>query len=313
MSFNKLSTILITGGTGLVGTALTNILRAQGYQNVLAIGSQDADLTDWQQTKALFEKHRPEYIFHLAAAVHGIMGNMRKKSEMFEKNILINTHVTKAATVVGVKKIVAMGTVASYPYPPEKLPLTEDLIWRGEPHPSENAYGHAKRALLADLCARQESTGMDYAFALSTNLYGPNDNFDIEYGHVIPSLIRKFYEAKQTRASITIWGDGTPARDFIYALDAARALLLLMENGSGVYNLATGTSHSIKDVVTILANYTEMQEFVQWDATKPNGQGYRSYDVKRLNALGFLPEISLQQGVLQTYDWYTANATTARK
>jgi len=313
MNIDKSSRILITGGTGLVGRALEKLLQTEGYSNVSAIGTPHVDLTDLKETAVFFEKTQPEYVFHLAAAVHGIMGNMQKKGEMFEKNILINTHVTKACVAVKVKKIVAMGTVASYPYPPEKLPLSEDLIWRGEPHPSENAYGHAKRSMLADLAARRESNGLDFAFALSTNLYGPHDNFDTKFGHVIPSLIRNFYEAKQLKTFVTAWGDGSSSRDFIYSDDAATALLLMMQKASGVYNLASGVSHSIKEVVSILAEYTDMQKSVFWDITKPNGQGYRSYDVTRLKSLGFSPKTSLKEGLLYTYDWYAANVKTARK
>lgn len=313
MTLKKSSNILITGGTGLVGKALTKTLHNKGFDNVNAIGSQNVDLTDLKETLKFFEKTRPEYVFHLAAAVHGIMGNMTKKGDMFEKNILINTHVTKAATAVNVKKIVAMGTVAAYPYPPEKLPISEDFIWKGEPHPSENAYGHAKRAMLADLAARRESNGPDFVFAISTNLYGPNDKFDIEFGHVIPSLIRNFYEAKQSNTFVTAWGDGSSSRDFIHSEDAAEALILMMEKASGVYNLASGISHSIKDAVTILADYTQMQNQVRWDTSKPNGQGYRSYDVTRLGSLGFSPKYSFKEGLQQTYDWYVINNKTARK
>jgi GDP-L-fucose synthase len=313
MGVDKSSRILITGGTGLVGSALGRFLNTEGYTNVASIGTQDVDLTNLQETLDFFHKSQPEYVFHLAAAVHGIMGNMQKKGEMFEKNILINTHVTKATVTTKVKKIVAMGTVASYPYPPERLPLTEDLIWNGVPHPSENAYGHAKRTLLADLCARNESNGLEFVFALSTNLYGPHDNFDTKYGHVVPSLIRNFYEAKQSKSSVNVWGDGSSSRDFIHSDDAGAALALMMQKASGVYNLASGISHSIKDVVSILAEYTDMKDYVHWDTDKPNGQGYRSYDITRLNSLGFSPKISLKKGLTDTYDWYKENANTARK
>ncbi|OYW20449.1 MAG: hypothetical protein B7Z52_02285 [Burkholderiales bacterium 12-64-5] len=165
----------------------------------------------------------------MAGFVRGIMGNMESKAESFLKNLLINTHVIDAAQTVGVKKIVAMGTVAAYPDPAPAYPITEDMIWSGAPHTSENSYGQAKRAMLAMLQAYQESYGLPFVFAISTNLYGPYDNFDVKHGHVIPSLIRKFYEAKCDGGTVTVWGDGSAQRDFMYIDDTAAALVACME------------------------------------------------------------------------------------
>jgi GDP-L-fucose synthase len=305
--------ILITGGTGLVGTALQEKLVAEGYENVYTLSSKECDLTNLEKTVTFFELVKPNYVYHLAAAVYGIMGNMSNKAMVFLRNILINTHVLEASRLAGIKKVVAMGSASSYPYPPPELPLSEKIFWMGEPHHSENSYGHAKRSMLAQLNAYQESYGMEFAFVISTNLYGPNDKFDSEFGHVIPSLIRKFYEAKMKGSNVNIWGDGSACRDFLYASDAAEALMLIMKRISGVVNMASGTVSSIKEVVDHLSTHVGMKNHVVWDPSKPNGQEYRSFDLSRLATVGFVPKISLKKGLSQAYMWYENNVHLARK
>lgn len=305
--------ILITGGTGLMGQALASTLKHQGYKNIYSLSSQDIDLTNLDMTIGLFQKIKPTHVFHMAAAVHGIMGNLQNKGSIFLKNILINTNVIEAARLLNVKKIVAMGSVCAYPYPPPSLPLSEEMIWQGEPHAAENSYAHAKRAMLAQLMAYKESYNMDFVFVLSTNLYGPHDKFDIQFGHVVPSLIRKFYEAKQSGSDVVVWGDGSSSRDFIYSQDAAEALILMMKKAEGTINLASGLVYSIKDVVNILATHTQMKDHIIWDTSKPNGQGYRSYNLNKLLQLGFKPKTSLEKGLLDTYNWYSTHIETARK
>ena len=302
--------IVVTGASGLVGKNLVSYLTAQGYKNVISVTSADCDLTDWGATKAFFENAKPTHVFHMAGHVFGLMGNMRDQGRAFLQNQLINTNVVEAGKQVAINKIVAMGTVAMYPYPMPSDPLREDTIWMGEPHGSERGYGHAKRGMLAQLDLYHESYGLDYAVALSTNLYGPHDRFNIETGHVIPSLIRKFYEAKNSGGTVTVWGDGSPVRDFIYIDDTVRALDAIMQNGTGAINLATGITHSIHETATILADYTGVP--ITWDATKPNGQVHRAYDISKISALGFTAKTDLATGLQLTYDWYAANAATAR-
>jgi GDP-L-fucose synthase len=305
--------ILITGAGGLAGRNLLEHFQAAGFTNICGLTSKDCDLTDLAATTARFEREQPAYVFHMAGHVFGIMGNMKNQGAAYFNNTLINTHVVEACRRVAVKKIVAMGTVAMYPDPLPSNPLREATIWQGAPHHSEHGYAHAKRGMLAQLAAYNESAQLDYAFALSTNLYGAYDRFNIETGHVIPSLIRKFYEARHNDGTVTVWGDGSAQRDFLYIKDAARALHLMLAEMSGVINLATGTVNTIRAAVQILATHTGLQDRVVWDASKPNGQVVRAYDVQKLTAAGFTPAYSLAQGLLETYEWYAANQATARK
>lgn len=307
------SKILITGGNGLVGRALIKELENQGFHQIIAPRSQECDFTHMTDTLTLFEKTQPDYVFHLAAAVYGIMGNMQNKGISFLHNTLINTHIIEACRKYAVKKVVAMGTGCVYPYPSPAALLSENIIWQGEPHPSENSYAHAKRAMLAQLNAYQESDNLDFAFVISGNLYGPHDKFDIEHGHVTPSLIRKFYEASKIKGKVNIWGNGSARRDFLYSEDVARALILIMQQYRGPINMGSGQVNSIKDIVDILADYTQLKNNIVWDESKPNGQEYRAYELSKLFALGFKPQINLSEGIQRTYDWYATNENSARR
>lgn len=305
--------IIITGGTGLVGTALTAALADAGFNNVLSLGSTDCDLLDWRSARQFFLDHSCEYLVHLAARVYGIMGHTHNKGRAFLENVLINTHCIEAARLAGVRKIVAMGSVCVYPDPPPGLPLREDMVWSGKPHSSEDSYGQAKRAMLAQLIAYQEQYQLPYAFVISSNLYGPNDRFDAEFGHVAPSLVRKFHEAKVTDSEVMAWGTGTAQRDFTYSGDAARALIAIMECVEGAVNLGSAHVHSIREVVDTLAQITGLEGRVVWDRDKPDGRDSSTYDVSKLFASGYRPQVSLAAGLRATYEWYAANAHSARK
>lgn len=308
----KDASILITGASGLVGSALKESLLAEGYSNVHGLSSKQCDLTDWHATKHYFSAHKPDYVFHMAACVYGIMGNMKNKGRSYLENTLINTHTVEASHLAGVKKIVAMGSGCVYPYPPPGEPLKEAMIWLGPPHASEDSYAHSKRAMYAQLEAYKENYDLPYAFVISGNMYGPGDKFDPEYGHVTPALVRKFYEAKQNDTDVSVWGNGSAKRDFMYSKDAGRALVAIMQSLEGAVNLGSGHVHAIRDIVEILEDEADMKGRVAWDASKPNGQEYRSYDLSALRSTGFSPRYTLDQAVRETYRWYAANVTTAR-
>jgi GDP-L-fucose synthase len=305
-------TILVTGANGLVGHNLVSELKRRGFRSLLTPGSQDCDLSNQAQVDNYFEKSRPAYVFHMAGRVRGLGGNMHDQGAAYLDNLRINTNVVEASRKSGVKKIVAMGTVAMYPDPPSSMPFKEEEIWMGVPHRSEYGYAQAKRAMLAQLEAYHDNYGMPYAVAISTNLYGPFDRFNPLTGHVIPSLIKKFFDALENHTPVEIWGDGSAQRDFLHVCDTVTGLLLIMEAGEGVINLASGQTSRIRDVVRILTDITKMHDRVRWDTSKPNGQVSRAYDISKLRDLGFSCQYDLVTGITETYKWYQENQESAR-
>jgi GDP-L-fucose synthase len=287
-------------------------LTSAGYANVITATSKDVDLTDQRATESFFTKHRPALVFHLAARVWGIMGNMSNKGIAYLENTRINTNVVDASRLVGVKKIVAMGSAAIYS-DNVRLPMSEDQIWNGAPHHSEAPYAHSKRGMLAHLEAYREQYGLEFAFGISTNLFGPFDKFDENFGHVIPSLISKFYRGTTLGKAVSVWGTGKAERDFLYSADAALALRLIAEQYSGPINIASGESVSIRHTVNSLKEISGYRGEVEWDATKPDGQKLREYDISRLKALGFKTQMSFEKSLEETYSWYKANAAVARR
>ena len=191
------------------------------------------------------------------------------------------------------------------------MPIAETSIWMGLPHASEQAYAHAKRAMLAQLQAYKVQYGFSYAYPILTNIYGPGDRFDKVNGHVIPSLVAKFFEAARSGQSVEVWGSGAAERDFIHAADAARAILSIADNHEGAINVASGRVVRIRDIVEILQKHSGVRSVV-WDKTKPDGQMMRRYDVSMLKDLPFVPEVRLEDGLAQTYDWFAQNHPNVR-
>ncbi len=305
--------VLITGASGLVGRNLKEHLLSQGFTKVLSPSSAECDLTRRETVSAYFAHHKPDYVFHMAGLVRGLLYNANNQGESFLKNTLINTHVIDACRNAEVKKVVAVGSVAMFPELNSVRPLTEDDVWNGPPHHSQYGYAQAKRAMLAQLQTYESSYGMKYAFAFAVSLFGPHDRFNTETGHVVPSLVKKFHEATLNKTPITVWGDGSAHRDLLYIQDCSRALYAIMDNAAGPINLASGTTRKIRDVVEILAEYTGTRDQVIWDATKPSGYIFRAYDVSRLNATGFACEYTLEQALPETYDWYANHIDSARR
>lgn len=303
--------VLVTGSGGVLGKALLDILR-QRVDALYAPTRADFDLLDEAAVNAAWRDFAPTVVFHLAGRVTGVQGNISFGGQAFYENAKINLNVIEASRLAGARKIVAAGTTAIYS-DLAPLPMSETDLWLGAPHGSEGPYGHAKRAMLAHLEAYKSQYGLDFGYLICTNLYGPGDRFDEVYGHVVPSLVSRFHRAKaENLPSITIWGDGTPTRDFLYAGDAAEAFIKVAETGSGAYNTATGASVPIRALVETLAEVSEYRGEVVWDITKPKGQLVRAYNVERLTALGWKAKISLAEGLRTTYDWYDANLETVR-
>lgn len=300
---NKNSNILVTGASGLVGSNLINQLNYLGYKNVIALTRKECDLLDPKKTENYFIEKSPEYVFHCAGKVYGIGGNLANKGISFYENCMINLNVIESSRISHVKKITAMGTGAVYPSNPISIPLKENEIFYGPPHDSENSYANAKRAMLSMLESYKESYNLDYAYVISCNLFGPNDNFDPYYGHVIPSLIYKFYEGIKNDSPVSIWGNGSAQRDFLYVKDTVNSLIEIMLRIDGSVNIGSGNVFCIKDIVDILVKVTGFNNII-WDETKPNGQDYRAYDLNILRTTNFKTQFSIEEGLKETWQWY---------
>jgi GDP-L-fucose synthase len=303
---NKSDRILVTGAAGLMGSALVDHLRAEAYENVIALTRADCDLVDTRATFAEFERRRPDHVFHAAARVYGIMASLKNQGALFYDNCMMNTNVVEAARRAGVRKITVMGTGAVYPFPSPGLPLEEDMIFKGPVHPGHAGYANAKLAMLAMLEAYQDSYGLEWAYIVSANLFGPRDRFDSETGNAVPSLIKKFYDAKKSGGTVSVWGDGSAQRDFVYIKDAARIARGVMDSVDGPVNMGSGQIYRIRDIVDALAEITGLGGRIEWDRSKPNGQAYRAYDLSKIEGLGLKPAYSIREGLKETWDWYCA-------
>jgi GDP-L-fucose synthase len=312
LSLSRFKRIIVTGSGGVLGAALSGVLEAFPEAKVACLTRKDCDLLDGAQTEAWFADFRPDLVLHLAGKVFGVQGNIDFCGEIFYENSRINMNVIEAARKSGAAKVVAAGTAAIYS-DLAPMPMKEDDLWLGPPHGSEGPYGHAKRAMLAQLEAYNKQYGLEYAYLILTNLYGPNDRFDEKYGHVVPSLISRFVKAaKDDLPEVVCWGDGTPTRDFLFARDAAKAFLYAAEYGAGAMNVATGNAIPIRDLVAAIAQGAGYRGEVKWDVSKPLGQKMRSYDVTRIKGLGWQPEYSLQDGINETIHWFSNNSAQIR-
>jgi GDP-L-fucose synthase len=296
----------VTGAAGLMGSALVERMRAEGYENVIPLARADCDLIDTSATFSAFERRRPDHVFHAAARVYGIVANLKNQGGLFYDNCMMNTNVIEASRRAGARKITVMGTGSVYPFPSPGLPLKEDMIFLGRPHPAQAGYANAKLAMLPMLEAYQDSYGLKWAYIVSANLFGPRDRFDTETGNAVPSLIKKFHDAKTSGGAVTVWGDGSTQRDFLYVKDAARIALAVMNGVEGSINMGSGQVCSIRDIVDALAEITGMSGRIEWDRSKPNGQGYRAYDLSKIEALGLKPAYSIREGLNETWGWYCA-------
>jgi GDP-L-fucose synthase len=300
---------VVTGGSGFLGSHLVELLEADGH-DVHIVRSKHTDLTDANAVAQLFAEQKPDRVFHLAAEVGGIGANRDNPGRYWYANLTMGVNILEQARMHSTEKVVMVGTICSYPkFAP--IPFREDTLWDGYPEETNAPYGVAKKALLVGAQSYREQYGLNSIMLLPVNLYGPRDNFDLQSSHVIPALIRKMVEAQQRgESSVTLWGDGSPTREFLYVEDCARGLFMAGRdyNGAEPVNLGTGFEISIKDLAETVAAATGFDGEIIWDATKPNGQPRRQLDVSRAKEqFGFEAEVSFAEGMARTVAWYLAN------
>lgn len=305
----KNTRFLVTGGAGFLGSFLMEQLQAKGAEHITAPTIDQVDLTDMLSVRRLMADSKPEVIIHLAARVGGIGANRDFPAEFFYENLMMGTNIIHEAWKAHAKKVVAIGTVCSYPKDPP-VPFKEDNLWDGYPEETNAAYGLSKKMLLVQSHAYRQQYGFNTVVLMPVNLYGPRDNFNLETSHVIPAFIIKCLAAKESgKGEVVMWGDGSPTREFLYVEDAARGILLATEqyNEDLPVNLGSGQEIRIKDLIERMAGMLEYTGKITWDTSKPNGQPRRLLDVSRAKEkFGFTTAVSLDEGLRRTIDWYLA-------
>lgn len=303
---DKHSKIYVAGHNGLVGSAIVRVLRANGYQNILTRTSQKLDLRDQQAVERFFATEKPEYIFLSAAKVGGIEANNTSPAEFIYDNTMIAFNVVHSAYKYGAKKLLFLGSSCIYPKMCPQ-PIKEEYLLTGALEPTNEAYAIAKISGL-ELCKfYRRQYGCDFISAMPTNLYGINDNFDLNTSHVLPALIRKFHEAKLLQSpNVTLWGTGKPFREFLYVDDLAEALLFLMQHYSDEMhiNVGTGKDCSISELAQVMKEIVGFDGEIVYDTTKPDGTPRKLLDVSRLLSMGWQYKTTLKQGVEKVYKWY---------
>lgn len=308
MADSTTGTVMVTGGKGFFGSHIVEALQRAGVADVVALGSQDCDLLSAEAVARLYDDVRPRAVIHAAAAVGGIGANTAQPGWFSYANTVMGANVLEGARRAAVQKVVCIGTICVYPGS-AAVPTPETAMFDGFPAADTAAYGIAKRNLWMMGRAYREQYGLDVAYLIPTNLYGPRDHFGEDRSHVIPALLRRFEAARDAGdAHVTVWGDGTATREFLYAEDAARATVLALQHYSAPepLNLGTGQEVPIRELVEHVSDVVGFRGEVRWDATKPSGAPRRSLDVTRLRQeLGFVPATALRSGLETTYRWYT--------
>lgn len=297
------SKIFVAGHRGMVGSAIYRKLQALGYSNILVRTSQELDLRNQEAVRTFFEKEQPEYVFMAAAKVGGILANNTYRAEFFYDNSMIQNNVIHNAYRYGVKKMLFLGSSCIYPKNAPQ-PLKEEYLLTGLLESTNEPYAIAKISGIKMCDAYRSQYGCDFISAMPTNMYGPNDNYDLQNSHVLPALIRKFHEAKEKGASeVVVWGSGTPLREFMHSEDLADACLFLMEHYSeeGPINVGVGNDLSIKELALLIQEIVGFEGKIVWDSSKPDGTPRKLMDVSKINNLGWKAKISLRDGITQVY------------
>ncbi len=299
--------VVVTGGAGFLGSHLVEKLKDRGCVEVAVPRSAAYDLVTMEGVRKLYRDFRPTLVFHLAARVGGIGANQKHPGSFFYDNLMMGAQLFEAGRQAGLKKLVALGTICSYPkFAP--IPFREEDIWNGYPEETNAPYGLAKKMLLVQSQAYRQQYGFNSVVLFPVNLYGPRDNFDPESSHVIPALIRKCLEATERGdKEIVAWGDGSASREFLHVRDAAEGIALAAEryDASDPVNLGAGFEITIKDLTHLVARLCGFRGEIRWDTTKPNGQPRRKLDTSRAKRLfGFEAKIGFEEGLAQTIAWY---------
>jgi GDP-L-fucose synthase len=302
--------ICVTGGAGFLGSFVLETLKERGAKDIFVPTIEEYDLTDQGEIRRMLTDSQPDLIIHLAALAGGIGANRARPAEFFYKNLMMGVPLIHEAWQQGVEKFVAIGTICAYPkFAP--VPFKEDTLWEGYPEETNAPYGLAKKMLLVQSQAYRDQYGYNSIYLLPVNLYGPRDNFNLETSHVIPALIRKMIEAEDRgEDQVVLWGDGSPTREFFYAGDAARGIVMAAEryNRSDPVNLGAGMEISIKDLAKLISELTGFSGQIRWDTSKPNGQPRRALDTQKAKEyFGFEAEMPFREGLQRTIDWYQAN------
>ena len=303
------SSVFIAGHSGLAGSAILRALQSRGYSRLIVRTHQELELTDARAVKDFFQHERPESVFLAAAKVGGIQANNTLPAEFLRENLLIQTHVLHEAWQAGVKKLLFLGSSCIYP----KLapqPIPESALLKGELEPTNDAYALAKIAGIQLCKAYRKQHGANFIAVMPTNLYGPQDNFHPEHSHVLPALLRRFHEAQRDGLQeVTVWGSGTPKREFLHSDDLASACLFLMEHYDSpeIINIGWGQDCTIRELAEMIAETVGFTGTLKWDDSRPDGTPRKVLDNRKLTALGWEPMISLQEGLRLTYQWYLEN------
>jgi GDP-L-fucose synthase len=312
---NTDSKIYVAGHRGLVGSAIVRRLEKAGHKNLLLRTREELDLLDQKAVAEFFAQEQPEYIFLAAAKVGGIVGNQSAPANFIYENLAIQNNIIHNAFLSGAKKLLFLGSSCIYPREAPQ-PIKEEYLLTGPLEETNKAYAVAKIAGIINCQSYNSQHGTNFISIMPTNLYGPNDNFDLKTSHVLPALLRKFHEAKERNASEAIvWGTGSAKREFLHVDDLADASVFLMNNydGSEIVNIGSGEDISIKEVAELIKDVVGFKGAIAWDKTKPDGTPRKLLDVTRLHNLGWKHKINLTEGLQDYYQWYLNNAPLLTK